>query len=357
MGEVNVTAMQTAASPFALKLRFAGRESVLEWPVERDTGKARLVVTPGKAVWIPNFRSSEFSSLVLGYTPESDPAIDSNVHKYIQRLVSLSENSKVGNTDGYAEVRLKGKGTTDKSASYEFWVSWQEPDEMNRELTTLGKNRRFTLARSLVLDVNNKLYYPIWALNQRLKRDKAGARSRQYVRPTLWPWTVSVVEQLTISAVALVERTRDEVAAEKTRRQAAMQKEAERAQQIADQRAKEDHLLATLGLHALAFCRRKFTLAEMSKRGCELGSGWPTQAIGRQGLRLVAFAQGQPEFVEWMEKNPSPKLPARRSSTTTPNPPKARKPDQVWEEANVSWMDWKRSGGRISGTSRERTQK
>jgi hypothetical protein len=355
MDEVNVTKAQAAASPYVLKLKFAGRESVIEWPVERDTGKARLVVTPGKAVWIPNFRSYEFSALELGYSPEADPAIDLNVQKYIQRLVSLSESSKVGNADGYVEVRLKGKGKTDKSASYEFPVSWLEPDEMNREPTILGKHRRFTLARSLVLEVNGKLYYPIWALNQRLKRDKEGARSRQYVRPTLWPWTAAVIEQLTQSAEALVKRTRDEVAAEQERRQVRMQKEAERDQQLADQRARDDHLLATVGLLALTYCRRKFTLAEMSKGGCDLGSRWPTQAIGRNGLRLIAFAQDQPDFVEWMEKNPSPNLPAERSSTTTAKPPKARKPDQIWEQASVSWMDWKRSGGRISGTPREAT--
>lgn len=329
MDKVDVATMQTAASPFVLKLRFAGRESVLEWPVEKDTGKARLVVTPGKAVWIPNFRSFQFSELYFGYSPEADPAIDMNVQKYIQGLVSLSENSRAGNSDGYAEVHLKGKGTTEKSASYEFWVSWQEPEVGNREFVTRSKHRRFTLARSLVIEVNGKLYYPVWALNQRLKNDKGGERLHQYVRPTLWPWTAAVVEQLTQSAEVLVKRARDEVAAEQERRQERMQKEAERDQQLADQRARERHLLSTLGLHALAYCRRKFTLRELATAGCRLSDGWPKLATDRQVLPLIGLAQGQADFAEWMMKNPSPKLPGGSKSTTTPKSPKARTPDQV----------------------------
>src|SRR6185369_4469294 len=119
------------------------------------------------------------------------------------------------------------------------------------------------------------LYYPVWALNQKLKQDKAGAKLAQYAKPTFWPWTIAVVEQLTVSARALVERTRIEIAEQAIRNQHEEERRAGLKQKAAEQRAQEDALLATLGLHALAFCRRRFTLAEMSAAGCTLGSVWP----------------------------------------------------------------------------------
>ena len=103
MDEVNI-ATSAAKWPFVLKLVFSGQETSLEWPVERDTSKARLVTTPGAPVWIPDFRASEVTTLHLGSNAPSDSKFDQRVRAYVDRLVALTASSTCRKPGGLVET-------------------------------------------------------------------------------------------------------------------------------------------------------------------------------------------------------------------------------------------------------------
>jgi hypothetical protein len=161
---------KTTVSRVAMKITYGNKSSEIEFPVTKETNKSYRVLIDGCNFWM---HKSTFNT---AYKPDcagfwgalNSPA---DIQKIIDRInLSISQNS-----DALIPVIKKGKGPTDKSAKYEFFVRSENED---------SKRRTFTLPISQIIEESGKLYAPAWLLKNKIAEAQNRMSSKRQNRNT-----------------------------------------------------------------------------------------------------------------------------------------------------------------------------
>lgn len=302
----------------------------LAWPIVERTDKAWKIDTSGGALWVPIWRWQ-------GQGPCSDQV-------RLQSLLALFANISSTHPDARILVKRLGKGSSDKSVRVGFFFC--KPDTYRPGWGTEKFDRSATLALSLLSqDASGNWSAPVWAIHKKLD-----AKCEKLAGDAFWPGLPLVQVQLQDAFDAAEKNRQDQEqeqrAAAQARQRIEDERQAERARAQAAASAQRLILIAEEGELALAFARRRLTLADLGELGYPL-AGWPKWLPGDPVDRplennlaaLVEAVRQHPEFSPWRQKNAHLRgallKPAKAVRPSAP-----RKPDRVIENATVHWTDW-----------------
>lgn len=314
----------------------------LAWPIVERTDKAWKIETSGGALWVPIWRWQ-------GQGPCSDQV-------RLQSLLALFAD--ISSTHPAARILVKrlGKGSSDKSVRVGFFIF--KTDKYRWGWDTEKSDRSATLALSLLSqDASGNWSAPVWAIHKKLD-----AKCEKLAGDAFWPGLPLVQAQLQGAFDAAEKARQDQELGQRAAAQARQRKEderqAERARVQAAASAQRLILIAEEGELALAFARRRLTLADLEELGHSLAA-WPKWLPGdpvdgrleKDLAALVEAVRQDPEFSLWRQKNVHLRgtllKPAKAVRPRTP-----RLPERVIENATVHWTDW--TG---TSTSRQRDER
>jgi hypothetical protein len=174
---------------------------------------------------------------------------------------------------------------------------------------------------------------PAWALEKKLKTNE------QFADKPVWPGLAALLAQLQ-SAFDTAENAKKSL--EQSQMQAAqaahlrhLQDQAVRDQILVQQLSALRKLVEEDGEYALAFAKKRLTLADLAELGHTL-SAWPRWLPGepvagslvRQLASLVEAVRQHPDFVAWRAKN----MGRKGHLLKAPRPPKPKAPQTVHAE-------------------------
>lgn len=337
----------TPPNKLEIRLGLASRPQVVEWPVVEARPAAVLVTTPGGPLWIPLSRwLAEGAPLLQPYGRETEAACDAAMGRVLDFVRTLV----TGDRDARVAVTSVAEGKTEKSRSVKLQVTVDAPGKPQRTLV-----RQKMVPASLLKQQDDGTWcLPMWFVKENI------LASFEKVEALPWAGLAAVEAQLREActlAKADVIADQHQRAAEQARSDAeAARNQNEKTKREAEHLAGLARLRALAeedGAFALAFVRRRMTLAQVSADTKHHLRQWPTW-VPSDGLdapldpsmpctrmfellgSLVEIARRDPDFAPWRERNAE-----RHSQLLKPRPaPKPKEPDRLIESCFVRWVEW-----------------
>lgn len=298
--------------------KFSIGKSVIAWPIVKSTEKAVLVLTPGGELWLPSWKFTSYRNKQVSLN---------SVKGLLRRLMESSQSA----SDSMIRVRRAGAGPTSKSHKFQVSVEATEYDDDNRTNVSVKRSRTFLLPLSQVRQVDGNWFAPRWLVEKKLD-------DKEMLADAEWPG----MEAVRVQIDAAVESA---YAQEMLLREAALAKarvQQEREEKIMREKAEQRERVNANGAIALAFCRSKYTIAELREAGVRVVSSyWPTWPPLERELNyldgIIEFANQAPGFTAWREKNTDK---FEKGLPKMPGPRPGRVPDKVLENTRVEWAEW-----------------
>lgn len=178
---------ESARDAPALTIAFGTKQNTrtVSWPIVRQTEKAKLVLTPGGEVWIPNWRWSDAIGHAL--TPDE---------MKLKSIVNLLADLTSSHRDSRILVKRAGKGPTELSVRISYVVKIDNPETLYGEPF---KTKSTNVARSLTkTHADGKISVPCWVLEKKLAAgNKYGLGKEVLWSKSLgWPGMEAIESQL-----------------------------------------------------------------------------------------------------------------------------------------------------------------
>jgi len=321
---------------FTLKIFVGNNHTLLTWPIVNRSEKAiQIKITAGE-IWISLYKLHHCEHLNTAFNPSSNSA---DIHKQIAAsqidyFIRLIEQQTQSDSDALVKVRPAGTGATTKSHKFKVQVQRRSKGVAYDVQPPKLVERTFTLPISRIQTEHGEHYAPVWLFKNRLSDDET-------LVGAAWRGMSAFKAEVEEAAERAIQLRHEQHQVETARVEAA-RREREQAEQ--SQLQEKERLLTKIeaeGEAALAFCKQKFTLAEV---GLDRQNSWPSAPLVTDNLfrlrlleRVIDFAKPQSQFDIWKSRHAGKDFAAMLNPKSKSKP---RLPDQELHNAHVEWAEW-----------------
>lgn len=301
-------------------------EQRVAWPILKSTDKAWLIQSPAGEIWVPIYR---WAHMLPGRGASSNERQLNATLGFLREITATHRAARV-------EVRRAGKGSSDRSVTVRYMVAVHCPT--SGQVISELKRTSIIPASQLRVDAD-RWSVPRWVVVQKLKPGEA------FLTRAVWPGMQAMQDQLQAAFDAAMAGESAANAATLKAAEEAAERRAQNDRIAADAKSARQALVAEDGELALAFARKKLSLADLAGLGCRL-HGWPQWLPGEPLdtwlettlANLIIAVQAHHEYSAWRAKNVH-----RQGALLKPPKPKAappRQPDRVIKNCVVDWSEW-----------------
>ncbi|MBT9583986.1 hypothetical protein IV102_11635, partial [bacterium] len=230
-------------------------EQRVAWPILKSTDKAWLIQSPAGEIWVPIYR---WAHMLPGRGASSNERQLNATLGFLREITATHRAARV-------EVRRAGKGSSDRSVTVRYMVAVHCPT--SGQVISELKRTSIIPASQLRVDAD-RWSVPRWVVVQKLKPGEA------FLTRAVWPGMQAMQDQLQAAFDAAMAGESAANAATLKAAEEAAERRAQNDRIAADAKSARQALVAEDGELALAFARKKLSLADLAGLGCRL-HGWP----------------------------------------------------------------------------------